>query len=158
MPNTVYSVFRQNGTEFSITVPDTYKLTFGPTVPGLPRANYGVTPWCLRVYAPGKRLLAVYPDVLEFRSRDVETEYIERDENGVIIGRHPILLQRAETRPQLQTQRPRPRGWGSLQDVLGYSETVPMQPPVYGQAVSPPSVLEPLSDTYMGTAGSDGSQ
>lgn len=69
--STTYILKMKDGTRQKITVPDTWKVTFGPIVPGKPNAQYSGTATALRFYEgnpkTGKQH-ACFVDVESFRS------------------------------------------------------------------------------------------
>lgn len=74
---TVYALKLKGGGERRLTVPTSYKLTFGPTVPYIKHGNgsHGDGTWALRLY-DGDRLKAIFTDVSAFR--DVSIQVLEK--------------------------------------------------------------------------------
>lgn len=68
---TTYLLTMKTGEKKKVTVPDTWKVTFGPIVPGTPKGGYTGTATCLRFYEgnpkTGKQH-ACFVDVESFRS------------------------------------------------------------------------------------------
>lgn len=63
----------RNGSERKITIPDYWKVTFGPTIPFERKAgaHHGSETWALRLYN-GDKLKAIFTDVINFRDMSIE--------------------------------------------------------------------------------------
>ena len=72
----VYLITHQNGKERRITVPDDWKVTFGPAAAGVDKKAYGggTVPLALRFYEKGDRQRAIFTDVASFRDLSIKME------------------------------------------------------------------------------------
>ena len=74
-----YLVRFENGTEQKITVPDSWKVTFGPAARG-PRGGVGISthnpkmPMDLRFYESDTKQRAIFTDVVYFRDTAIKVE------------------------------------------------------------------------------------
>ena len=73
-----YLLELKNGGERKLTVPATWKVTFGPTTPYEKKngGGYGQEVWALRLYESGTKLRAIFTDVKSFR--DMEISLLEK--------------------------------------------------------------------------------
>lgn len=73
-----YLLETKNGGQRRLTVPSSWKVTFGPTVPferkgaGGYRGDEGT--WALRLYEKGDKLRAIFTDVKSFRDMDIQVQ------------------------------------------------------------------------------------
>jgi hypothetical protein len=88
-----YRLTMQNGSERTIVMPATWRITFGPNVPGAPRSGRGYSidqAWCFRVYSTNPKMLkCCIPSVVEFFEEDAFVmELIVRDpEHNLVVSR-----------------------------------------------------------------------
>jgi hypothetical protein len=73
---TTYLLTMKNGDLKKVTVPSSWKVTFGPLVPGGKNGYNGHDGVALRFYAGKDQQKAVFTDVLNFR--DMSIEIVER--------------------------------------------------------------------------------
>lgn len=71
---TTYIVQRKGGKDQKITVPSSWKVTFGPLVPGSKNFSEGATTPCLRFYESQNQQRAVITDVISFRDASIAVE------------------------------------------------------------------------------------
>lgn len=72
MPSKTYILDMADGTQKKVTVPDTWKVTFGPLVPGSKDGNYNSRGGlALRFYETKDQQRAVFMDVKCFRDADI---------------------------------------------------------------------------------------
>lgn len=64
------------GQQRKVTVPATWKVTFGPTVPYERKSHGGNEQWALRFYESKDKLRAIFTDVRSFR--DASIDILER--------------------------------------------------------------------------------
>jgi hypothetical protein len=107
---TTYRLRMQNGTERVLTMPRTWRITFGPNVPGAPGRSRGpyvsseIRGFCFRVYDPQKLLKLVIPDVVEFWEEGTFTlEVLERDNQTSIITQRVSLNRRSPVQQVLNS-------------------------------------------------------
>ena len=78
MANVVYIIEKTNGEKFKVTVPDTWKVTFGPAVVGnrvKPGPQYaGKMPMALRFYENETKQRAIFTDIASFRDMSIPIE------------------------------------------------------------------------------------
>ncbi len=91
-----YRLMMQNGQERTIVMPQTWRITFGPNVPGAPReGRYGGSSqaWCFRVYSTNPKMLkCCLPSVVEFFEEDSFTmEILDRDPTSTLITARTTL-------------------------------------------------------------------
>ena len=91
-----YRLMMQNGQERTIVMPQTWRITFGPNVPGASRElrGYGNTQaWCFRVYSTNPKMLkCCLPSVVEFFEEDSFTmEILDRDPVSTLITARATL-------------------------------------------------------------------
>lgn len=63
-------ITQKNGDETQIDVPETWKITFGPAVVGMPKSE-GRVPMALRIYETEKLQRAIFTDVTSFRDMSI---------------------------------------------------------------------------------------
>jgi len=75
----VYIIEHDNGTRSRITVPENWKVTFGPAVKGFNSGDntYRKVPMALRFYESDTKQRAIFTDVKSFRDASIQ---IEREE------------------------------------------------------------------------------
>ena len=91
-----YRLMMQNGQERTIVMPQTWRITFGPNVPGASReGRYSSNPqaWCFRVYSTNPKMLkCCLPSVVEFFEEDSFTmEILDRDPTSTLITARTTL-------------------------------------------------------------------
>ena len=91
-----YRLMMQNGQERTIVMPQTWRITFGPNVPGAPRVGYrseNPQAWCFRVYSTNPKMLkCCLPSVVEFFEEDSFTmEILDRDPASTLITTRTTL-------------------------------------------------------------------
>ena len=93
-----YRLMMQNGQERTIVMPQTWRITFGPNVPGASRmrGDYGrenPQAWCFRVYSTNPKMLkCCLPSVVEFFEEDSFTmEILDRDPASTLITARTTL-------------------------------------------------------------------
>lgn len=71
-----YIVKHEDGTERKITVPESWKVTFGPAVKGNHGNKYEKfkMPMCLRFYESDTKQRAIFTDVVSFRDSSISIE------------------------------------------------------------------------------------
>lgn len=72
---TTYQILHEDGTERRITVPSSWKVTFGPAAKGMNTKNapYKV-PLALRFYEADTKQRAIFTDVVSFRDLSIEVQ------------------------------------------------------------------------------------
>lgn len=68
-----YEIVTSRGKQ-RITVPETYKVTFGAVVPGAKAAGYSGGGWGLRIWESADKQRAVFSDVVSFRDLSIPVE------------------------------------------------------------------------------------
>lgn len=70
--NRVYLLELKGGKQRRVTVPNTWKVTFGPTIPYVKNEHRGNECWSLRFYEKTKdNLRAIFTDVVSFRDSEI---------------------------------------------------------------------------------------
>ena len=70
---------------FKVSIPDTWKVTFGPGAPPNNKNRYDTEkPWCLRFYEAENRQRACFTGVLEFRDVSLPIERQVTSEKGEV--------------------------------------------------------------------------
>ena len=68
----VYLLKTHGDGDLKITIPDSYKVTFGPVAPGA--KGYGTGQLALRVYEAENKQRAIFTDVISFRDLSIPVE------------------------------------------------------------------------------------
>lgn len=77
MKEKTYIITRDNGTRSRITVPEDWKVTFGPAARGNHRSsgsNNMKVPMALRFYESEKKQRAIFTDIVSFRDASIKME------------------------------------------------------------------------------------
>jgi hypothetical protein len=77
MPNKTYLIEFENHRRQRITVPDNWKVTFGPAVAGANKPTPGYNhkmPMALRFYESAEKQRAIFTDVVSFRDTSIQIE------------------------------------------------------------------------------------
>jgi hypothetical protein len=81
MGEITYLIEKENGKRMKITVPETWKVTFGPAVKGFDRKLSGgpsyKVPMALRFYESETKQRAIFTDVVSFRDLSIPVEVEE---------------------------------------------------------------------------------
>ena len=81
MEDTTYLIVHEDGTERKITVPSSWKVTFGPASRGAHKSSSGSNfkvPLALRFYENETRQRAIFTDVVSFRDLSIKTQVKKR--------------------------------------------------------------------------------
>lgn len=90
MANRTYEILHSNGMKRSISIPEEWKVTYGPCVPGaLSNGPFGKKqmPFALRVYESKEKQRAIFTDVVSFMDTSIPMS-IDMSEMQTQTNRH----------------------------------------------------------------------